>query len=161
MKNTLKYFTLLLVAFSITLISCKKETDDDSPIGGHLNASYELKIGGDIISSNSSIPLGIVRYTDSKIQISVTERDNEFMMMMIGIPITIGETKILNSDEDVTVALVGSKVSSYQENGEAVVIEGTMTRDADDKVSFSGRFEYNELMYNATGFIKSEGIKNN
>ena len=67
----------------------------------------------------------------------------------------------MNSEEDVTVALVGSKVSSYQENGEAVVIEGTMTRVADDKVSFTGSFEHNGLMHNATGFIKSDGIKNN
>jgi len=151
---------LVVLVLSLSMIACSN--DDDSPIGGHLNASYEFKIGDEVISSNSSIPLGIVRYTNSKIQISVTERDNEFMMMMIDIPRTIGEQKTLNSEEDITVSLVGSKVANYQENfGEAVVIEGTMTRVADDKVSFTGTFEHNGLMYNATGFIKSDGIKNN
>jgi len=141
----------------------KCSSDDDNPlVEGNLNASYELKFGGTVISSNSSIPLGMLLDVNSvATQVSVVERDNEFMMLMTEIPINSGETIQLDNDEDVLIALTGSKVADYSENNEAIVIDlGTMTRSATkDKVSFTGTFIYNGITFTASGFIKSNGMK--
>ena len=152
---------LLVFVLSLSIISCS--SDDDNPsVEGNLNASYELKFGGTVISSNSSIPLGMLLDVNSvATQVSVVERDNEFMMLMTEIPINSGETIQLDNDEDVLIALTGSKVADYSENNEAIVIDlGTMTRSATkDKVSFTGTFIYNGITFTASGFIKSNGMK--
>jgi len=153
----------LLVVFvlSLSIISCSSD-DDNPPVEGNLNASYELKIGGTLISSNNDIPLGMLLDANSvATQVSVLERENAFMMLFTQIPTSLGEIKQLDNDDDVLIALTGSKIADYQENGEAVVIDaGTMTRDANDKVSFTGTFVYNGITFTTTGFIKSDGMKN-
>ena len=156
--KTFKHITLVLIVLSIILLSCKKETDDDS-VDGNLNASYELKIDGNTISSNTSIPLGMLLDASGVAsQVSVTEPGNTFMMMFTDIPTTSGDIKQL--DDNTLIALTGSKVVDYQENFEAVVIDaGTMTRTANDKVSFAGTFVYNGITFTTTGFIKSDGLK--
>jgi len=126
------------------MLACSSDGDENPAVEGNLNASYELKFGGALISSNSSIPLGMVLdATGAARLISVTERDNVFMMMMTQIPMNAGETIQLNNDDDVLIALTGSKVADYSENQEAIVIDqGSMTRDANNPGSRKGVFKF-------------------
>ena len=146
---------LVVLVLSLSFIACS--SDDDSPIDGHLNASYEFKIGDEVISSNNSIPIEILTDTNGLAnQISVTEPDDQFVMMFSIIPINVGDVKQL--DGDTQIAVTGHIVANYLQ---IFVDEGTITRDADGKVSFTGTFEHEGTTHNVTGFIKSDGIKNN
>lgn len=133
--------------------SCTKK--EDSPVEGNKNASYEFKIGGDIVSSNSSTPLGMLLDANGLAnQVSVTEPDDLFVMLFTTIPVNIGEVKPL--DDETLIGLTGNLISDYIQ---IFVDEGTMTRDAKDKVSFIGTFEHNGGRISASGFIKSDGMK--
>ena len=139
--------------------SCAKK--EDSPTEENKNASYELKIDGTTISSNSSIPLGMLLDASGVAnQISVSESGDLLVMLFTNIPTTVGDTSQLSSDDDILIALSGSKVTNYSDFGLVTIETGTMTRTANDKVSFTGTFEYDGTTYNTTGFIKSDGMKN-
>ncbi len=157
MKNTLKYLAIFLLTLSITLVSCGgDDSGDDDQVDGNLNASYEFKIDGEIVSSNSSIPLGMLLDANGIAkQVSVAEPDNLFGMLFSTIPENTGEVKPL--DGDTLIVVTGNLISDY--NIQIVVDEGTMTRVAKNKVSFIGTFEHNGGRISASGFIKSEGIK--
>ena len=153
---------VIVFVLSLSMFACSSN-DDNPPVGEILHASYEFKIGNNIISSSDDIPLGmLLDASDVASQISVVERNNEFMMLMTEIPTNADEIKILDNDNDVLIALTGTKVADYQDNSEAVVIDiGTMTRNTTkDKVSFTGTFIHNGVTFTATGFIKSNGMKN-
>ena len=148
---------LVLLVLSISVISCTKK--DDPQLESNSNASYEFKIGGDVISSNSSIPLGMVPDASGIArQVSVTEPDDVFVMLFTTIPINSGDVKPLGGDTQ--IGITGSRIANYSAIGQVFVDAGTMTRDANDKVSFIGTFLHNGIIFNASGFIKSDGMKN-
>jgi len=156
MKNLLKFVFILSLSMALFNSCTKKE---DSPVEGNKNASYEFKIDGDTVLSNSSIPLGMLTDANGVAnQISVTEPDDLFNMLFTNIPITVGSSVALSDDDDILIAVNGTKIENYIL---IVVDNGTMTRTANDKVSFTGTFEHNGTIHNATGFIKSDGMKNN
>ncbi len=162
MKNTIKHTILLLLAISFIATSCSKDTTDDTPpIDETQNASYELIIDGNTISSNTSIPLGmLLDASDVAVSISVEEAGNLFAMGFTNIPTALGSSTPLSSDDDILIAITGTSIAAYSSYSQVFIDNGTMIRTANDQVTFTGTFEYDGTTYNATGFIKSDGMKN-
>ena len=149
---------LVVFVLSLSILSCSK--DDNSPKEENNNASYELKIDGNAISSNSSIPLEMLLDGNIAMSISVQESDDLLSMAFSKIPTTVGSISILNNNDNILVAITGTRIANYSPFGQIFIDQGTMTRTANDKVSFTGTFENNGITYNATGYIKSDGLIN-
>lgn len=156
MKNIYRIFTLVVVIELLTISCTKKTTDNETEDN---KASYEFRINGDIISSNNDVPFGMLLDTNEKAtHISVYEKDNSFGMGFSGMPVNVGASKPMNID--VAVSVNGSKIDNYTDSGWITIEAGTMTRTADNKVSFNGTFEYNGVVYQTSGFIKSNEMIN-
>ncbi len=156
MKNIFRIFMTLIV-IELLAISCTKKTTDNETEDN--KASYEFRINGDIISSNNDVPFGMLLDPNGKAtHISVYEQDNSFGMGFSGMPVNVGESKPMSIDVEASVN--GPKIENYTDSGWITIESGTMTRTADNKVSFTGSFEYNGVVYQASGYIKSNEMKN-
>ncbi len=134
MKNTLKYITLLLLAFSITLVSCEKDTIDDTPPDGD----------GD---GDSTAKCYIKKITSSDEETTYTyNSDNQFInITVVGSGDTIDVT--YNTDgtiNTVTAIIDGSTVTGTYEYDAGVLTTATVISD-EEPVYFTYEFTEGKL----------------
>ena len=152
MKNTLKHITLLLLAFSITLISCKKNTDDDNPDGdggdGDNTATCRIK---KIIPSDDE-EITFIYNTDNRLT-SMTNGSETVIELVYNTDGTIQKTLSIDSESESDMLTFSV---TYEYNTAGLPITSVAT-DGDITMNFTYHFTDEKLTKRA-GTVIIDGI---
>lgn len=167
---------LIIALFTFGFMACKKDKDNEvtpSPVGGNSNAAYEVVVDGEVLIKQDGgyahISEAVNNYNSAisvqnKFSLDINEI-NEVIDIIDIHNLEVGTTMQVSKYGDMLAGISIIPDMTAQKSYE--VIEGTVTRTADNKLTFTAtKVEFYEqgqelqtLEVEMTGYVISDVIK--